>query len=229
MGLRRPDVRHAVLGLGVGAEPEFGQAHTDGVHLVEVVRAQAGGEQDRAGVDLHATGLVTVEGHARGDGHGLHGGGHLGKPGGVDLPGRDDPGDATVRVRLEEPDGLLARGVVAEHHVAVRVDERGRHGGAVHVEDPDRRGHLCPQCRRLPDSLDPAAVVDDHGISATHQRFGEVTRQDLPDVDDGSVTSPSRVDHAAWRHHHQAAAFKKEASTIFDDTGGVLASPSTTA
>src|SRR5437667_169765 len=47
----------------------------------------------------------------------------------------DDRRDAAVDVRVEEVDGLLSRRVVAEHDVAVGVDEPGDHGGAPAVHD----------------------------------------------------------------------------------------------
>jgi len=158
--LRVADLGLAVLRVGVAAEAVLRVMDAVPGHLREVVLRQARLEDDRAGVDLHAVRMEVREALRRGDRERLRGDG-------IVRPARrmhaftrgDDRRDATVHIRVEEVDGLLPGCVVAEHDVAVGVDEPGDDGRApaVHHDVGARRACL----RRGAQGGDPPVLNQD--------------------------------------------------------------------
>jgi hypothetical protein len=190
---RRPDERDVVHGRRHGAEAGLGQPDALGAQLGEVGRLQPGLEDDRPGVDGDPAGAVPGEAALGGDGQRLDAGGIRRAAGHVDLAGGDRPGRAAVQVALQEPDGLLARRVVAERDVHVRVDEPGDDASAARVEDLVVVGGIHVGARADPG--DPPGVVADQRVAG---QAGRVRIDDAAmrpaDVDDGHAhdTTASR-------------------------------------
>src|SRR5690606_28362068 len=91
----------------------------------------------------------------------------------VDLPGRDHAGDPAVYVAGQEIDGLLSRGVVAQHDVTVRVDEPGRQCRALGIDHGGCGVDLGGQLLAAADRGDET-VGTHHGVRAGDDRCVDV-------------------------------------------------------
>ena len=96
----------------------------------------------------------------------------FGRPGQVDLAGRDHRRHAAVEAGLDEVDRPLARREVAEHGMDVRVDQARERRRALRVDDD-----VGVVVEPAPDRDDPAVLDEDR--VGVEQRRGDVAGDDL--------------------------------------------------
>ena len=139
MFLRRPDLGRHVGRLLEGAEADLGQPHAFSGHFRVVRLRQPRLHDHRAAIDPHAAGAEGLETALRRDRQRLQSRRVRRPAGNVNFARRNRAGDAAVDVAFEKPDGLLARGVIAEGGVDVGIDETGYHRHAADIDDEVRR------------------------------------------------------------------------------------------
>src|SRR5208282_1318950 len=102
-----------------------GEPYALGAELGEIRRLEARLENDRSAINAHTAGTEMLEAFEGGERQSLDAGGILGPAGNMDFRGADRGGDSAMHITFEEAHRALARRVVAEGDMNLRVDEAG--------------------------------------------------------------------------------------------------------
>ena len=125
---RHGDIRRIFIGCREIAETRFGKPDPLPLHLGEVRIDQARLQDDGTGMHAHAARAIAVERFARSDGQRFDARRIARTARHVHFGSADAGGHAAMDIALQEADGFLARRVVAEGDVDMRVDQpRHRH------------------------------------------------------------------------------------------------------
>ena len=142
------------------AEADFAeQLDAGGGQFLEVVFHNFAFDHRRAGVHLHAAGAERPECALREDRHRLKADDVAGAAGHVDFAGGNHGGDAAVEIAVDPVELVLPRRPVAGDGMDVAVDQAGRDGGAVGIDD--RCGALGIDVLEASDRCDLAVLGDD--------------------------------------------------------------------
>ena len=175
------DQRDVIVGALDRAEARFRQPHALLRQLAKIGCLQARLKDHRAGDDAHAARPVVGKAALRGDCQRLDALDVAWPARHMHLRRRDRGRGAAVQVAFQIADGALARRVVAERDVDVRVDQAGdrRHAAGVdhHI------GFAYGVGRRGADRCDALAVDDDRVAGC--ERLAPVAGNDLTEIDDG--------------------------------------------
>ncbi len=121
------------------AEPDLAEKlHAGRGELLEILLDHAGLDHRRAGMDLHAAGRKASNAALREDRHRLDADDVPRPAGRMHLAGRDHRGDAAMQVGIDPAELVLPRRPVAGDGMDVAVDQAGREGGALGVDDRRR-------------------------------------------------------------------------------------------
>ncbi len=171
-----------------GPEARLGKPHALAGNLLEVLGREPRLENDRARVHPHPTRPIRGKAALRGHRQRFHAFGILRPPRRVHFRCRYRRRHAAVQVAFQEPDGALARRVVAEGNVHVAVDQPRDRRRAVGIDD-DVAG-LDLGGRRRADAGDAPAFGDDR--VPHHQGRAPVARDDRCNVRDGDAHRATR-------------------------------------
>jgi hypothetical protein len=195
MRARRSDQR-GVLERGLErAESGLGEPHALLGDLAEVIAAERGLEDDRAGVDFHSAGPVVLEAFLRGNRERLYAVGIARPAGNMDFRRADGGRHPAMHVAFQIADGLLSRREIAERDVHMRIDQ-SRNGGRTIGVDHEVAGFDVRR-RRHADRDNAVAVGDDR--IPLDQGIVEIAGDDLADIDDRDAHSSSKSDDGRQR------------------------------
>ncbi len=163
------------------AEPDFAEQLDAGRgEFPEIVLDHFAFDHRRAGMNLHAAGAQRPERALREDRHRLQADDVARPAGHVHLAGRDHRGDAAVEIAVDPADLVLPRRPVAGDGMNVAVDQAGRDGGAVGVDDGG--GAFGVDVLGAADRRDLAVDGDDR--VGVEDRLLQGAREQQPDIAD---------------------------------------------
>src|ERR1700736_6430868 len=111
------------------------QLYSGSGKLLEIVLNHLVFDHGRAGMDLHAAGAERPERTLCKNRHRLDADDIARAAGHMNFAGRDHGGDAAVQITVDPVDLVLPRRPVAGDGMDVAVDQAGRDGGAVGIDD----------------------------------------------------------------------------------------------